>query len=278
MDAKTALITGCSSGIGRATARRFLAEEWVVYATARNPADIQTLGEHEAARLATLDVTDAEDVERVTERMVEEEGRIDCVVNNAGFGQHGPVEDVPIDDVHRQFDVNVYGPHRLVRRVLPQMREQGDGTIVNLSSVQGRIALPGTAPYSSSKHALEAMSDALRSEVADFGVDVVLVEPGPVATSFQDRVEDELPADEERTLHAYGWLYDLIDDWEAISGDGPLSSGPEAVARVVVDAASVSDPAARYPVGPVAKAGEYTRFLPDSSRERIIRLVKRLTT
>jgi len=278
MDAKTALITGCSSGIGRATARRFLAEEWVVYATARNPADIQTLGEDEDARLATLDVTDAEDVERVTERMVEEEGRIDCVVNNAGFGQHGPVEDVPIDDVHRQFDVNVYGPHRLVRRVLPQMREQGDGTIVNLSSVQGRIALPGTAPYSSSKHALEAMSDALRSEVADFGVDVVLVEPGPVATSFQDRVEEELPGDDERTLHAYGWLYDILEDWETISGDGPLSSSPADVARVIVDAASVSDPAARYPVGPVAKAGEYTRFLPDSTRERIIRLVKRLTT
>ncbi|MEF8855735.1 MAG: SDR family oxidoreductase, partial [Haloarculaceae archaeon] len=253
MDAKTVLITGCSSGIGRATARRFLAEEWVVYATARNPADIQSLGEAEDARLATLDVTDAEDVERVTERMVGEEGRIDCLVNNAGFGQQGPVEDLPVGDVHRQFDVNVYGPHRLIRRVLPQMREQEDGTIVNLSSVQGRIALPGTAPYSSSKHALEAMSDALRGEVADFGVNVVLVEPGPVATNFHERTREELP--EDPTLHAYDWLYDLLEDWASISGGAPLSSSPEAVADVVVDAASVSDPAARYPVGPVAKAG-----------------------
>ena len=277
MDAKTVLITGCSSGIGRATAERFLEQGWVVYATARNPADIETIGEHEDARIATLDVTDGEDVERVTERMVEEAGRIDCLVNNAGFGQHGPVEDVPVDDVHRQFDVNVYGPHRLIRRVLPQMREQEEGTIVNVSSVQGRIALPGTAPYSSSKHALEAMSDALRGEVADFGVDVVCVEPGPVATNFQDRVQDELP-DDERTLHAYGWLYDLVDDWESISGGAPLSSSPDDVARVIVDAASVSEPKARYPVGPVAKAGEYSRFLPDSTRERIIRLVKRVTS
>ncbi len=277
MDDKTALITGASSGIGRATARRFLAEGWVVYATARNPADVETLGDHERGRVATLDVTDAEDVERVTERMVEDDARIDCLVNNAGFGQHGPVEDVPVGDVHRQFDVNVYGPHRLIRRVLPQMREQEDGTIVNVSSVQGRIALPGTAPYSSSKHALEAMSDALRAEVADFGVDVVLVEPGPVATNFQDRVEDELP-DEHRTLHAYGWLYDLVEDWESISGDGPLSSGPDDVAQVIVDATAVSDPKARYPVGPVSKAGEYGRFLPDSVRESLIRAVKRITT
>jgi NAD(P)-dependent dehydrogenase (short-subunit alcohol dehydrogenase family) len=277
MSAKTVLITGASRGIGRATARRFLDEEWVVYATARNPADVETLGDHEHGRIATLDVTDAGDVERVTERIVEDEGRLDCLVNNAGYGQHGAVEDVPIGDLHRQFDVNLYGPHRLIRRVLPQMREQDDGTIVNVSSVQGRIALPGTAPYSSSKHALEAMSDALRGEVADFGVDVVLVEPGPVATDFQERVQDELP-EENRTLHAYGWLYDIIDDWESISGGGPLSSSADDVAQVIVDAACVSEPKARYPVGPVATVGEYTRFLPDSAREKLLRLVKRVTT
>ena len=274
---KSVLITGCSSGIGRATARAFLAADWQVFATARTVDDLADLEEAGCETLA-LDVTDPEAVASAVEETVDIAGSTDCVVNNAGYAQMGPLEDVATVDLHRQFDVNVYGPHRLTRAALPHMRAQGEGRIINVSSVVGRISLPGAGAYAGSKHALEAMSDALRGEVSDFGVDVVLVEPGPVATSFQDRVEEELPEDEERTLHAYGWLYDLVDDWEAISGDGPLSSSPEDVARVVVDAASVSDPAARYPVGPVAKAGEYTRFLPDSTRERIIRLVKRLTT
>jgi len=282
---KTALITGCSSGIGRATAREFLEEDWVVYATARNPADVQTLGERERCHIATLDVTDGSDVERVVDRIVDEQGRIDCLVNNAGYGQMGPVEDVPTEVVHRQFDVNVYGPHRLIRAVLPHMREQGDGTVVNVSSVAGRVSFPGGGVYSGSKFAIEAMSDSLRAEVEEYGVDVVLIEPGPVDTGFQERAMDSIadggdaqatsgPEGVERT-DAYESIYSLLEDRQAIGGTGPGTVSPERVAAEIVNAASATQPAARYPVGPVARVGVLARFVPDSLRDAAYRLVRK---
>jgi len=282
---KTALITGCSSGIGRATAREFLEEDWVVYATARNPADVQTLGERERCHIATLDVTDGSDVERVVDRIVDEQGRIDCLVNNAGYGQMGPVEDVPTEVVHRQFDVNVYGPHRLIRAVLPHMRAQEDGTIVNVSSVAGRVSFPGGGVYSGSKFAIEAMSDSLRAEVEEYGVDVVLIEPGPVDTGFQERAMDSIadggdaqatsgPEGVERT-DAYESIYSLLEDRQAIGGTGPGTVSPERVAAEIVNAASATQPAARYPVGPVARVGVLARFVPDSLRDAAYRLVRK---
>jgi len=214
---ETVLITGCSSGIGRATALAFLEEDWTVYATARDEGDLEALADA-GCETAELDVTDDDAVERVVDRVVEERGGIDCLVNNAGYAQMGPIEDVPVEDVHGQFDVNVYGPHRLTRAVLPHMREAEDGTIINVSSTAGRLSFPGGGVYSGSKFALEAMSDALRGEVQPFGIDVVLVEPGPVVTNFQDRVEDEvdgLPRSE-----AYEDVYEIMDDYEAIGGAG----------------------------------------------------------
>jgi NAD(P)-dependent dehydrogenase (short-subunit alcohol dehydrogenase family) len=229
---KTVLITGCSSGIGRATALEFLEEDWRVYATARNPSDIETLGEA-GCRIATLDVTDPDDIERVVERIIDEEGHLSCLVNNAGYGQLGPVEDVPTEKVHRQFDVNLYGPHRLLRAVLPHMREQEDGTVVNVSSAAGRLSFPGGGIYAGSKFALEAMSDALRNEVDEYGVDVVLVEPGPVETSFTDRAEAEVYGDGDTDdsdggddipgldrSGAYESFYELFSDTRLVGGGG----------------------------------------------------------
>jgi NAD(P)-dependent dehydrogenase (short-subunit alcohol dehydrogenase family) len=275
----TVLITGCSSGIGHATARAFLAEDWVVYATARNPADAETLGD-EGAKLATLDVTDQGDVDRVVDRIVDEQGEITCLVNNAGYGQFGPIEDVPAEQVHRQFDVNVYGPHRLTRAVLPHMREQEDGTVVNVSSVSGRIAIPGSGVYSGSKAALEAMSDALRAEVDGYGIDVVVVEPGPVETKFTERVQSEVTDGGERPgierSGAYESFYKLFEDYEAIGGSGPGAVSPERVADTIVNAASATQPAARYPVGPVARVSVLARFLPDGVRDSLFNLAERL--
>ncbi len=151
---ETVLITGCSSGIGRETALSFLADGWEVYATARNPADIETLGE-KGCHISTLDVTDDDHVERVIDEIIDEHGHLDCLVNNAGYAQPGPVEDVPIEQVHAQFDVNVYGPLRLARAALSHMRERGKGTIINVSSAVGRVAVPGMGIYSGSKFALE---------------------------------------------------------------------------------------------------------------------------
>ncbi|MWV65749.1 SDR family NAD(P)-dependent oxidoreductase [Halorubrum sp. JWXQ-INN 858] len=272
---KTVLITGCSSGIGRATALAFLDEGWTVYATARNPADIETLGER-GCQLATLDVTDPGDVERVVERILDEEGAIDALVNNAGYGQFGPIEDVTTERVHEQFDVNVYGPHRLIRAVLPAMRRERDGTIINLSSVAGRVSFPGGGVYCGSKFAVEAMSDALRNEVREFGIDVVVVEPGPVKTDFAKRANREANPDEAAGIErsgAYDDLYALFEDTQVVGGDGPGSVEPERVAEDVLNAASATKPPARVQPGTFARVGVLGRLLPDAVRDAAFKTI-----
>lgn len=275
---KTVLITGCSSGIGRATAHAFNDEGWTVYATARNPADIETLGEA-GCELATLDVTDQSDVDRVVDRVLDEEGAIDAVVNNAGYGQFGPIEDVSTERVHEQFDVNVYGPHRLIRAVLPAMRRERDGTIVNLSSVAGRVSFPGGGVYSGSKFAVEAMSDALRNEVAEFGVDVVVVEPGPVKTNFSTRAENETEeADGVERTEAYEPFYAMFEDAKLVGGDGPGAVEPELVAGAIYDAASATRPPARVQPGTTARVGVLARFLPDAVLDRGYEFLRKFTS
>ena len=293
MQTKTVLITGCSSGIGRAAARAFLEEEWCVYATARNPADIETLGE-EGCRIATLDVTDPDDVERVVDRIIDEEGHLSCLVNNAGYGQFGPVEDVPTRKVHQQFDVNLYGPHRLLRAALPHMREQEEGTIVNVSSAAGRLSFPGGGIYAGSKFALEAMSDALRNEVDEYGIDVALIEPGPVETGFTDRAEAEVyggDADDAADASAdtdtdeipgldrsgaYESFYELFSDTTLVGGGGLGAVTPERVAEDIVDAASSTKPKARYQPGTAARVAALARFLPSGWPDAAYRYLRKL--
>ncbi|MFW5937445.1 MAG: SDR family oxidoreductase [Halanaeroarchaeum sp.] len=268
---RTVLITGCSSGIGRATARAYLSEGWTVYATARDTADIGDLADV-GAEVRELDVTRPAQCNDVVEDVVEAEGRLDVLVNNAGYAQFGPLEDVPTREVHRQFDVNIYGPHRLLRAALPHMREAGEGTIVNVSSVTGRLATPGMGVYGGSKFALEAMSDALRGEVKRFGIDVVLVEPGPVETNFDERARAEVQ-DLDAT-GAYEALYDTYEDYTAVSGVGAVS--PAEVAAVVLEAGVSTDPDPRYPVGRVAEYAMLGRFVPDRWRDAVYSLVQRL--
>jgi len=271
---RTVLITGCSSGIGRVTARTFLEEGWTTYATARDEADVADLAD-EGCETAELDVTDDEQVEAVVEHVVDQQGRIDCLVNNAGYGQHGPAEDVPSDLFARQLEVNTVGPHRLTRAVLPHMRAREDGTIVNVSSVAGRIAAPGMSAYTASKFALEGYSDALRNEVARFGVDVSLVEPGPVETSFRDRAESEI--DGLSRTEAYGWLYDMQEDASLLSGQSsPFASTPEEVANTILEAGVSTNPDPRYVVGGFSKALLYARFVPDRLRDRLLSLAGKL--
>ncbi|MFA9426430.1 SDR family oxidoreductase [Natronorubrum sp. A-ect3] len=272
---KCVLITGCSSGIGRATAMAFLENDWQVFATARNTDHIEALEEAGCTTLE-LDVTNPDQVARVVERTVERGGSIDCLVNNAGYAQMGPMEDVSTVDLHRQFDVNVYGPHRLVRAALPHMRAQGKGRIINVSSVIGRISIPGSGAYAGSKHALEAMSDSLRAEVEEFGIDVTIIEPGPVETNFTERVDEELPG--EKRTPAYETLYELYDEMQLIGGGsgGPFASSPEDVADAILEASTVSEPPARYPVGALAQYAVYARFLPDTLRDAGYRLLQKL--
>ncbi|WP_418284933.1 SDR family oxidoreductase [Halorubrum sp. DTA46] len=279
---KTVLITGCSSGIGRATAHAFNDEGWTVYATARNPADIETLGEA-GCELATLDVTDQSGVDRVVDRILDEEGAIDALINNAGYGQFGPIEDVSTQTVHEQFDVNVYGPHRLIKAVLPGMRRERDGTIVNVSSVAGRVAFPGGGVYSGSKFAVEAMSDALRNEVAEFGIDVVVVQPGPVKTNFAQRAASEADpdADEANGIErsgAYEELYALFEETQMVGGDGPGAIEPEVVAGAILNVASATQPPARVQPGTVARVGVLARFLPDPLLDKAYGLMRKFTS
>jgi NAD(P)-dependent dehydrogenase (short-subunit alcohol dehydrogenase family) len=268
----TALITGCSSGIGRATARALHANGWDVFATAPNTADVTDLAD-DGIGIAALDVTDDRSVETAVDDVLEQAGRVDVLVNNAGYGQIGPVEELPTDRLIDQFQVNTFGPHRVTRAVLPSMRERGDGTIINISSIYGRTTMLGQGAYCGSKFALEALSDTLRGELANTGIDVVLVEPGPVETDFGNVAlarKDNL----ERT-GAYEWFYSMYDNRKTIDR-APGSVQPEDVAEVIVRAASAAEPDARYLIGPAAKPVPLLNLVPDRLRDRAMGFVQRV--
>lgn len=275
---ESVLITGCSSGIGRATAERFHDRGWDVYATARDTSDIEDLAEQGMETLE-LDVTVDEDCENAVETVVEESGGIGCLVNNAGYGEVSAVEDLTIEDFENQLDVNTYGPQRLMRLVLPHMREQEDGTIVNMSSVGGRLSQPGLGAYCASKFALEALSDALRPEVRRFGIDVVLVEPGPVATPFSEKADEVIESNRDED-GPYRALYDSVGDFnEGIGGSDGFdwrstamslaTVPPEQVADVVVAAAEDPDPDPRVSPTRTHQLLAMGRLLPDRFRDRM---------
>ena len=179
------LVTGCSSGIGAAIAMRLARAGWPVYATARRPDMLDTLREAGARTLA-LDVTNEDSMRSAVAVVERDHGSVGALVNNAGFGQSGALEEVPLDALRRQFDTNVFGLLRLTQLVLPGMRRARQGRIVNIGSMGGRLTFPGGGAYHATKHALVALNDALRFEVRGFGIDVVLIEPGLIRTGFAD--------------------------------------------------------------------------------------------
>jgi len=180
---KAVLITGCSSGIGEATARRLAGRGWTVYASARRLESIAGLAEA-GCKLLQLDVTDEASMRAAVETVVREQGAVGALVNNAGYSQGGAIEQVSMEAVRRQFETNVFGLIYLTQLVLPGMRAQRSGRIVNVGSMGGRLTFPGGGLYHATKHSLEAISDALRFEVAGFGIGVTLVEPGLIASDF----------------------------------------------------------------------------------------------
>jgi NADP-dependent 3-hydroxy acid dehydrogenase YdfG len=180
---KAVLITGCSSGIGEATARRLAGHGWSVYASARRLESIESLKDA-GCKLLQLDVTDERSMRAAVATVEREHGAVGVLVNNAGYSQGGPIEQVPMEAVRRQFETNVFGVIALTQFVLPAMRGQHWGRIVNIGSMGGRLTFPGGGVYHATKYSLEAISDALRFEVKGFGVDVVLVEPGLITSDF----------------------------------------------------------------------------------------------
>src|SRR5256714_5518363 len=191
--ARAVLITGCSTGIGRATAIRLAERGWSVYATARNVGSIADLA-GSGCKIMQLDVCDEASMRAAVNTIEAAEGAVGVLVNNAGYSQDGAIEEVPIDEVRRQFETNVFGLARLTQLVLPGMRRQGWGRVINVSSMGGRLTFPGGGYYHATKHAVEAISDALRFEVAGFGIDVVLLEPGLITTEFGEAAAASMDA------------------------------------------------------------------------------------
>jgi NAD(P)-dependent dehydrogenase (short-subunit alcohol dehydrogenase family) len=249
------LITGCSSGIGAATAAHLADKGWTVYATARR---VETLADLEAKGCKTLalDVTDEASCRAAVATVEAAEGAVGVLINNAGYSQSGAVESVPDERVRAQFDTNVFGLLTMCRLVLPKMREQGWGKIVNISSMGGRFTFPGGGVYHASKFAVEALSDALRFEVKGFGVDVVIIEPGIIRTSFGDTAVREIDAG-TRDPGPYGEFNKAVA--EATAGVyergplGKLGGPPEAVARKIEQAITSDHPRTRYTVTPSAR-------------------------
>jgi NAD(P)-dependent dehydrogenase (short-subunit alcohol dehydrogenase family) len=248
---KVVLITGCSSGIGKATAERLAAGGWTVYATARRPETISDL-EAEGCKLLALDVCDEESMQAAVDAVEQAEGAVGVLVNNAGYSQSGAVESVPLDRVRRQFETNVFGLVRMCQLVLPGMRRQRWGKIVNISSMGGRLVFPGGGFYHATKYAVEAISDALRFEVKGFGVDVVIVEPGLIVTRFGEAAAATVePGGDGDAAKTYAEFNSKVAETTKGAYEGPmakLGAGPEAVAKVIERAITSRRPKARYPV------------------------------
>ena len=246
----TVLVTGASSGIGKETALRLLGEGYSVYAAARRVDEMSDLDELGAAVVA-MDVTREDDVVSVVRQIEEEAGGVDILINNAGFGLYGAMEDTPVEDARRQFEVNLFGPARLTQLVLPHMRRQGKGRIVNVSSMGGRIYTPLGSWYHASKHALEGWSDCLRLEVKGFGIDVIIIEPGVIETSFGDVMVE--PMLERSGSTAYAELARRVARATVANYAPGRGSPPSLIAGVISRALRSHRPRTRYVAGKYAR-------------------------
>jgi NADP-dependent 3-hydroxy acid dehydrogenase YdfG len=266
---KVALVTGASSGIGEATARQLAAAGFTVYAAARRADRMQKLTQAGICPIA-MDVTDDASMQAGVQAILTEQGRIDVMVNNAGYGSYGALEDVPMAEARAQMEVNVFGAARLIQLVLPHMRAQRSGTIVNVTSMGGKITTPLGAWYHATKFALEAISDCLRMEVAPFGIDVVVIEPGGVRTEWSGIAAEKV---------------------RAVSGSGPYasqgnavassltsestrrrSSPPELIGKTITKAVTARRPRTRYAAGYGAKPMIFLHgLLPDRTFDTFIR-------
>ncbi len=262
---KVVLITGCSTGIGRDLAQRLAEAGYEVVATARQA---ETLEKTPAALKLSLDVTRPDSITRAVECTLQRFGRIDVLVNNAGYALRGAVEEVSVERVQQMFDVNVFGVMRMIQAVAPFMRQQRAGRIVNISSIAGKLSTPANGAYSATKFALEALSDALRVELAPFGIQVVLVEPGSIKTHFIATAEAHAQEIVSNPASPYQTLYQQSEQFAA--GMRRNEPGPEAVSRVIQQAIEAPKPKARY-LAAVPFSARLVLHLGDSAWDLVLR-------
>ena len=263
------LITGCSTGIGRATAERLAKRGLTVYATARRPEAIEDL-KAAGCRTLALDVTDEQSMQAAVAAVEEAEGPVGALVNNAGYSQSGAVETLPMDELRRQFETNVFGLVRMCQLVLPGMRKAGRGRIVNISSMGGRLVFPGGGAYHATKYAVEALSDAMRFEVGGFGVHVSIIEPGLIKTRFGETAVGSVPNHDG----PYAKFNTAVAANTAGAYEGALSklgAGPDAVAKAIEKALTARRPRTRYPVTASARffMAQHA-VLPDRAWDRLV--------
>jgi len=272
MTTQVALVTGATSGIGEAAVRSLRDQGFTVYAAGRRR-DRLTALEGERLIPLELDVTDDASCVAAIDRIIADQGRIDVLVNSAGYGALGAIEDTELDEGRRQFEVNVFGPFRLIQLVLPHMRAQHSGLIINVSSVGGKIYSLLGGWYHGTKHALEGMSDCLRIEVASFGIEVSIIEPGAIATEWGPIAAENL----ERTSGGGAYAADAHAVAASLGPTSPISHAPaSAVADVIVLAATARKPKTRYAAGTNAKPALWARtILSDRSFDAIVRRVTR---
>ena len=241
------LITGCSSGIGEATAIRFSQEGYRVYATMRNPDGMsetlkEALKRDEGHKVLALDVNDSVSIKRAIAEVQEESGRIDVLINNAGISSISSIEEIEMEEAKAVFETNVFGVLRVTQEVIRGMRERRSGTVVNVSSVAGRLVTAGHGIYAASKHALEAISESLAIEINQFGVRVILIEPGFISTAILSKADSIIIEDTPYTEH----LTRLVSMYEEAQ---LTADSPDAVAGCIVNALNDSSHGFRYVVG-----------------------------
>ncbi len=266
---KVILITGASSGMGKETALQLIKEGHIVYGAARRVEKMQDLVKAGGYALE-LDVIDEKQLESAVNQIITKQGKIDVLINNAGYATYGSVEETPIADARRQFDVNIFGLARLTQLVIPYMRKQKSGKIINISSMGGKIYFPLGAWYHATKHALEGWSDSLRLELKPFNIDVIIIEPGAIATEFGDVMTE--PMLKRSGNGPYSAVAQLMakavkDSYEQKNASSP----PSLIANIISKAIQSSRPKTRYRAGKLAKPLVWMRtYLGDRIFDRVV--------
>lgn len=267
MNNKTAIVTGTSSGFGLMTSLELAKKGFTVIAGMRDCSKSTNLlkeakkhGVEAKIFVHELDVTDEKSISAFQTRVIEDYGKVDVLVNNAGYAGAGFVEEVSMDEYRKQFETNVFGVFAVTKAFLPSMRKQGQGCIINISSISGKVAFPGLSPYSASKHAIEGWSESLRLEMQPFGVKVALIEPGSYKTNIWSTGK-QVAVD---SLHASSPYHDYMVRIENYISEGEDNFGdPIEVARKITEIAGMKNPDLRYPIGKGVKASIFIKnFLP----------------